>query len=698
MPRQFPLAKVRNIGITAHIDAGKTTTTERVLYYAGRIHKIGEVHDGNTTMDWMEQERERGITITSAATYCRWRDCQINIIDTPGHIDFTAEVNRSLRVLDGAVVLLDGSQGVEPQSETNWRLADQYHVPRMIFANKMDKVGADFYDCVKSVHEKLGVQGVPIQLPIGAEGSFKGIVDLVEMNAHVWDGEELGAKFEITEIPADLKEKAAEFREGLIEALADHDDVFAANFLDGKEISKEEIKRVLRKATMTGKFFPMMCGSSFKNKGVQPMLDAVCDYLPSPLDVKPTIGHEPNSETELVREPKDDAPFAALAFKIQSDPHVGKVTYFRVYSGMIKSGSYVFNANTGNRERLGRILRMHANKREEIDEIYAGEIAAGVGLKSVITGQTLCDEEAPIVLESMKFPEPVISVAIEPKSKADEEKMGIALNRLAEEDPTFRVRTDNETNQTIIAGMGELHLDILVDRMRREFNVQANVGQPQVAYRETFRKKVESEGKYIKQTGGRGQYGHVWLELEPLPPASGFEFVDKIKGGRVPREYIPAVEKGLRESMESGPLAGYPMVDFRATLTDGSFHEVDSNEMAFKIAASLALKDGVRRASPVLMEPIMRIDVTTPKDYLGDVMGDLMRRRGKIESQENKGNVTIIHGHVPLKEMFGYATTLRSLSQGRASYSMEPSHYEEAPRNIQEEIVQKFQGAVAAGR
>ncbi|MBL0059112.1 MAG: elongation factor G [Elusimicrobia bacterium] len=698
MPRQFPLAKVRNIGITAHIDAGKTTTTERVLYYAGRIHKIGEVHDGNTTMDWMEQERERGITITSAATYCRWRDCQINIIDTPGHIDFTAEVNRSLRVLDGAVVLLDGSQGVEPQSETNWRLADQYHVPRMIFANKMDKVGADFYDCVKSVHDKLGVQGVPIQLPIGAEGSFKGIVDLVEMNAHVWDGEELGAKFEITEIPADLKEKAVQFREGLIEALADHDDVFAAAFLDGKEISKEEIKRVLRKATMTGKFFPMMCGSSFKNKGVQPMLDAVCDYLPSPLDVRPTIGHEPNSEKELVREPKDDAPFAALAFKIQSDPHVGKVTYFRVYSGMIKSGSYVFNANTGNRERLGRILRMHANKREEIDEIYAGEIAAGVGLKSVITGQTLCDEEAPIILESMKFPEPVISVAIEPKSKADEEKMGIALNRLAEEDPTFRVRTDTETNQTIIAGMGELHLDILVDRMKREFNVQANVGQPQVAYRETFRKKVESEGKYIKQTGGRGQYGHVWLELEPLPPASGFEFVDKIKGGRVPREYIPAVEKGLRESLESGPLAGYPMVDFRATLTDGSFHEVDSNEMAFKIAASLALKDGVRRASPVLMEPIMRIDVTTPKDYLGDVMGDLMRRRGKIESQENKGNVTIIHGHVPLKEMFGYATTLRSLSQGRASYSMEPSHYEEAPRNIQEEIVQKFQGAVAAGR
>ncbi|MBL8023972.1 MAG: elongation factor G [Elusimicrobia bacterium] len=698
MPREFNLNKVRNIGITAHIDAGKTTTTERVLYYAGRIHKIGEVHDGNTTMDWMAQERERGITITSAATYCRWRDCQINIIDTPGHIDFTAEVNRSLRVLDGAVVLLDGSQGVEPQSETNWRLADQYHVPRMIFANKMDKVGADFYDCVKSVTEKLGVQGVPIQLPIGAESSFKGIVDLVEMNALVWDGEELGATFSVVDIPADLKEKAAKFREGMVEALADHDDTLAAQFLEGKAVSKEEIKRVLRKATISGKFFPMMCGSSFKNKGVQPMLDAVCDYLPSPLDVPPTKGLEVGGEGELIRETKDDAPFSALAFKIQSDPHVGKVTYFRVYSGKIASGSYVFNSNTGNRERLGRILRMHANKREEVAEVYAGEIAAGVGLKSVITGQTLCDEEAPIILESMKFPEPVISVAIEPKSKADEEKMGIALNRLAEEDPTFRVRTDIETNQTIIAGMGELHLDILVDRMKREFGVQANVGQPQVAYRETFRKKVESEGKYIKQTGGRGQYGHVWLELEPLPPASGFEFVDKIKGGRVPREYIPAVEKGLRESMESGPLAGYPMVDFRATLTDGSFHEVDSNEMAFKIAASLALKDGVRRAGAVLMEPIMRIDVTTPKDYLGDVMGDLMRRRGKIESQDNKGNVTIIHGNVPLKEMFGYATTLRSLSQGRASYSMEPSHYEEAPRNIQEEIVQKYQGAVAAGR
>jgi len=693
MPRQFPLNKIRNIGITAHIDAGKTTTTERILFYTGRIHKIGEVHEGNTTMDWMEQERERGITITSAATFCQWRDCQINIIDTPGHIDFTVEVNRSLRVLDGAVVLLDGSQGVEPQSETNWRLADQYHVPRLIFANKMDKVGADFYECVKSVHEKLGVAGVPIQLPIGSEGGFVGIVDLVEMKAMVWKGEELGAKFDITEIPEDLVEKAKQYREKLIEALADHDDELANKYLEGKEITKDEIKKTIRKATMTGKFFPMMCGTSFKNKGVQPMLDAVCDYLPSPVDVAATKGHEPRTEKEITRETKDDAPFSALAFKIQTDPHVGKLTFFRVYSGKLTSGSYVFNANKGSRERLGRILRMHADKRTEVEELFAGDIAAGVGLKTVITGDTLCDEDHPIVLESMKFPEPVISVAIEPKSKSDEEKLGVALGRLAEEDPTFRVRTDEETNQTIIAGMGELHLDIIVDRMRREFNVQANVGAPQVAFRESIRKKVESEGKYIKQTGGRGQYGHVWLEIEPLEKGKGFEFVDKIKGGRVPREYVPAVEKGLRESLESGVLAGYPMVDFRVTLFDGSFHEVDSSEIAFKIAASMALKDGAKRASPVLLEPIMRIDVTSPKDYVGDVMGDLMRRRGKIENQEDKGNVTIIHGHIPLKEMFGYATTLRSLSQGRATYSMEPSHYEEAPRQIAEEIVAKTSAA-----
>jgi elongation factor G len=688
--RTFPLEKVRNIGITAHIDAGKTTTTERVLFYTGRIHKIGEVHEGNTTMDWMEQERERGITITSAATFCQWRDCQINIIDTPGHIDFTVEVNRSLRVLDGAVVLLDGSQGVEPQSETNWRLADQYHVPRMIFANKMDKVGADFYMCVDSVKQRLGIKAVPIQIPIGAEGSFSGLVDLVEMKARVWKGEEMGAKFDIIDIPDDLKAKAKEYHDHMIEALADWDDEFAAKFLEGKEIPVAEIKRVMRKATITGKFYPMMCGSSFKNKGVQAMLDAVCDYLPSPLDVPPTRGHEPrNEENVLERKVSDDESFCALAFKIQADPHVGKLTFFRVYSGKIAAGSYVYNANRGSRERLGRILRMHANKREEVAELYAGDIAAGVGMKQVGTGDTLCDEANPIVLESMKFPEPVISVAIEPKSKADEEKLGIALGRLAEEDPTFRVRSDEETGQTIIAGMGELHLEIIVDRMKREFNVQANVGKPQVAYRETIRKKVEAEGKYIKQTGGRGQYGHVWLEIEPLEKGKGFEFVDKIKGGRIPREYIPAVEKGLRESLESGVLAGYPMVDFRATVFDGSFHEVDSNEMAFKIAASMALKEGSRKANPALLEPIMRIDVTSPKEYVGDVMGDLMRRRGKIEQQEDKGAVAVIHGHIPLSEMFGYATTLRSLSQGRASYSMEPSHYEEVPRQIAEEIVAK---------
>ncbi len=696
MPREHSLNKVRNIGITAHIDAGKTTTTERVLFYAGRIHKIGEVHDGNTTMDWMAQERERGITITSAATYCRWNDCQINIIDTPGHIDFTAEVNRSLRVLDGAVVLLDGSQGVEPQSETNWRLADQYHVPRMIFANKMDKIGADYYECVKSVEQKLGVKGVPIQLPIGFESTFAGIVDLVEMNAKIWLGEELGAKFEVKEIPEDLKDKAKEYREKMIEALADHDDDFAHKFLEGQEITKADIKKTMRKATISGKFYPMMCGTAFKNKGVQPMLDAVCDYLPSPLDVPATKGFEPRTENELVREASDQAPFSALAFKIQADPHVGKLTFFRIYSGKLESGTYVYNANRATRERLGRILRMHADKREEVKELYAGDIAAGVGLKQVSTGETLCEEDDPIILESMKFPEPVISVAIEPKSKTDEEKLGVALGRLAEEDPTFQVRTDPEINQTIIAGMGELHLDILVDRMKREFKVQANVGKPQVAYRETIRNKVESEGKYIKQTGGRGNYGHVWLELEPLEDGKkGFEFVDKIKGGRIPREYIPAVEKGLRESMDSGVLAGYPMVDFRATLFDGSFHEVDSSEIAFKIAASLALKDGSRRAKPILLEPIMRIDVTSPKDYVGDVMGDLMRRRGKIESQETKGAVTVIKGHIPLAEMFGYATTLRSLSQGRANYSMEPSHYEEVPRNVSEEIVQKNSAGAA---
>ena len=689
MPRQFSLDKVRNIGITAHIDAGKTTTTERILFYAGRIYKIGEVHEGTTQMDWMEQERERGITITSAATYCTWRNEQINIIDTPGHIDFTVEVNRSLRVLDGAIVVLDGSQGVEPQSETNWRLADMYSVPRIIFANKMDKVGADFYMCLDSLKTRLGANAVPVQIPIGSESKFVGMVDLIRMKAMVWSGEELGAQFELVEIPAEYIEKAKEYREKMVESLSDFDDQIAEKFLNGKEVTEKELLPVIRKATISGKFYPMFCGTSFKNKGVQPLLDAVCDFLPSPLD-KPAIkAIDSLTEKEIEFQAKDDAPFAALAFKIQSDPHVGKLTYFRVYAGKIAAGDSVFNSQKRTSERVGRLLRMHANKREEVKELYAGDIAAAVGLKNVTTGDSLCDEDHPVILESMNFPEPVIAISIEPKTKADEEKMGIALGRLAEEDPTFRVRTDVETGQTIIAGMGELHLDIIVDRMRREFKVEANVGKPQVAYRETIRKKVEQEGKYIRQTGGRGQYGHVWLEIEPLPVASGFEFVDKIKGGRIPREYIPAVEKGIKEALDSGVLAGYPVVDVRVTLFDGSFHEVDSSEIAFKIAGSQCFKAGCKRAAPSLLEPIMKIEVLTPEEYMGDVIGDLNARRAKIISMEPRGNIKVIKGTVPLSEMFGYATTVRSLSQGRASYSMEPSHYEEVPKQISEQVVQK---------
>lgn len=690
MPRKFPLEKVRNIGIVAHIDAGKTTTTERVLYYTGRIYKIGEVHDGTTQMDWMEQERERGITITSAATYCQWREEQINIIDTPGHIDFTVEVNRSLRVLDGAVVVLDGSQGVEPQSETNWRLADMYSVPRIVFANKMDKVGADFYMCVESMHARLGANAVPIQIPIGAESQFVGLVDVIRMKSYVWSGEELGAEFTVGEVPPELLEKAKHYREKLVESLSDFDDKIAEKFLNGEAVSAQELVPVVRKATISGKFFPMLCGSSFKNKGVQPLLDAVCDFLPSPID-KPAIkAMDSEGEGEITFEAKDDAPFRALAFKIQSDPHVGKLTYFRIYSGTMSQGTSVYNSQKRTSERIGRLLRMHANKREEIKELFAGDIAAAVGLKNVTTGDTLCDEDSePVILESMKFPEPVISISIEPKTKADEEKMGIALGRLAEEDPTFRIKTDLETGQTIISGMGELHLDIIVDRMKREFKVEANVGKPQVAYRETIRKTVEEEGKYIRQTGGRGQYGHVWIIVEPLPPKSGFEFVDKIKGGRIPREYIPACEKGIKEALDSGVLAGYPVVDVRTTLFDGSFHEVDSSEIAFKIAASQAFKSACKKASPNLLEPIMSIEVLTPEEYMGDVIGDLNSRRAKIISMEPKGNIKVIHGTVPLSEMFGYATVLRSLSQGRASYSMEPSHYEEVPRQIAEQIVQK---------
>ncbi|MFN0116684.1 MAG: elongation factor G [Elusimicrobiota bacterium] len=680
-------SKIRNIGIIAHIDAGKTTTTERILYYTGRIYKIGEVHDGTTVMDWMEQERERGITITSAATHCNWKECAYNIIDTPGHIDFTAEVQRSLRVLDGAVVLLDGSQGVEPQSETVWRQATDFKVPRLVFANKMDKLGANFFMCLNSIHEKLGANAVAIQLPIGMESTFKGIIDLVKMKALVWDGEELGAKFNEIDIPADLLEQAKEYRDKLIEKLADYDDDFGQKYLEGVEISIPEIHTVIRKATITGTFFPFLCGTSFKNKGVQPLLDAVNMYLPSPVENPIISGVDPEDATEVTREKQDNQPLTALAFKIQTDPHVGKLTFVRVYSGKLVAGTEVYNATKKTRERIGRILRMHADKREEVQEITAGNIGAVIGLKGVTTGQTISDENKPIVIEPPKFPEPVISLAIEPKSQADQEKLGIALGRLAEEDPTFRIRTDQETAQTIISGMGELHLEILVDRMKREFKVEANIGKPQVAYRETIRKKVEQEGKYIKQSGGRGNYGHVWINVEPNETGKGYEFIDKIKGGRIPKEYIPSVQKGLLAALDTGVLAGYPVVDVKVTLFDGSFHEVDSNDMAFQIAASMAFKEGCKKANPLLLEPIMRTDIVTPKEYMGDVIGDLNRRRGRIDNVEDKGPIQYVHGFVPLSEMFGYATTIRSLSQGRASYSMEPSHYEEVPRNLTEELV-----------
>jgi elongation factor G len=694
--KEHPKNKIRNIGIIAHIDAGKTTTTERILYYTGRIYKIGEVHDGTTVMDWMEQERERGITITSAATHCAWKDCEYNIIDTPGHIDFTAEVQRSLRVLDGAVVLLDGSQGVEPQSETVWRQANDYKVPRLVFANKMDKTGADFYMCMESLHTKLGANAVAVQLPIGLESAFKGVVDLVGMKAFIWDGEELGAKFAEAPIPDELMENAKKYRETLIEKLADFDDELAHKYLDGKEVTVDEIKKVMRKAVISGKFFPVYCGSSFKNKGVQLLLDGVNDFLPSPVEIAEIRGINPTTGEEITRKIADDSSLTALAFKIQSDPHVGKLTFIRVYTGTLKASAQVFNPSTQGRERIGRILRMHADKREEVDQITAGNIGAVIGLKGVRTGQTICDEKDLIVIEPPKFPEPVISVAIEPKSQADEEKLGVALNRLAEEDPTFKIKSDQETGQTVISGMGELHLEILVDRMKREFKVEANVGKPQVAYRETVRKSVEMEGKYIKQSGGRGNYGHVWIVLEPNQMGKGFEFIDKIKGGRIPKEYIPSVQKGLIGAMDSGVLAGYPVVDVKVTLTDGSYHDVDSNDMAFQIAASMAFKDAAKRATPVLLEPIMKIDIVSPKEYMGDVIGDLNRRRGRIEQVDDKGAVQYIHGLVPLAEMFGYATTVRSLSQGRASYSMEPSHYEDVPRNLTEELVAK--SAVSTGK
>jgi elongation factor G len=690
MSREFPLEKVRNIGIIAHIDAGKTTTTERILYYTGRIHKIGEVHDGATTTDWMPQERERGITITAAATYCQWRDCQINIIDTPGHVDFTAEVERSLRVLDGAVVCFDGVQGVEPQSETVWRQADKYQVPRIAYINKMDRVGADFTMSYNSIRKLLGANACAIQLPIGAESNFAGVIDLIEMKALVWQGEGLGAKWDVTEIPAALKAKATQWHEKMIEQIVEFDDAAMDKYLHGShEFAPAELRRILRQGVLQSKIFPVLAGSSYKNKGVQPMLDAICDYLPSPLEMPSIQGVDPRTDAPVQRKASDEEPFAALMFKIQTDPFVGKLAFFRVYSGRLRTGDMVYFANKRSVERVGRLLRMHANHREEIKEVRAGEIAATVAMKSSAVGMTLCDEDHPIILEQITFPEPVISVAIEPKSKADEEKMATALGRLAEEDQTFRMRTDIETGQTIISGMGELHLDIIVDRMKREFNVEGNVGMPQVAYKETVRKKVTEEGKFIRQTGGRGQYGHCLLQIEPNPAGRGFEFINEVKQGRIPREYIPAVEKGVREALPGGALAGFPLVDVKVTLLDGSYHEVDSSEMAFKIAGGMALRAGCKKANPTILEPIMKFEVVTPPEYMGNVIGDLNSRRARILEMGDRGHLKFVKATVPLSELFGYATVVRSISQGRASFTMEPSHYDEVPSNVRKAIVEK---------
>lgn len=685
MPREFSLENTRNIGIMAHIDAGKTTATERILYYTGKTHKIGETHDGASQMDWMEQEQERGITITSAATTAAWKDNRINIIDTPGHVDFTIEVERSLRVLDGAVAVLDAQSGVEPQTETVWRQATTYKVPRIVFANKMDKTGADFKYSLKTMHDRLAADAHPIQLPIGSEADFKGIIDLVEMKAIIYL-DELGENIDVTDIPADMLEEAQQFRDELIEAAVAYDDEAMEKYFEGYEFSVDELKAIIRKATITGDFFPMLCGSAFKNKGIQPLLDAVVDYLPSPLDVPPIMGILPNGEEEA-RPSSDSEPFSALAFKIMTDPYVGKLSFIRVYSGTLSSGSYVLNATKDNKERVGRLMQMHANDRKEIDMVYAGDIAAIVGLKNTTTGDTLCDEKSPIILESINFPEPVISVAIEPKTKADQDKMGIALAKLAEEDPSFRTYTDHETGQTIISGMGELHLDIIVDRLKREFKVEANVGAPQVSYRETFRQTGEAEGKYIKQSGGRGQYGHVWIEFSPLEPGSGFEFENAIVGGVIPREYIGAVEAGLEDAMKTGALAGFPLIDVKAKLYDGSYHDVDSNEQAYRIAASMAMKEAYKNCNPVLLEPMMKVDVVTPEEYMGDVMGDLSSRRGQIQGQENRGNALLISAFVPLSEMFGYATDLRTFTQGRATYSMAMDHYDECPSNIAQDII-----------
>jgi len=687
MPRAFSLQNTRNIGIMAHIDAGKTTTTERILFYTGRTHKIGEVHEGAATMDWMEQEQERGITITSAATTAQWKGHRINIIDTPGHVDFTVEVERSLRVLDGAVAVFSAKEGVEPQSETVWRQADRYGVPRIAYVNKMDIIGADFLRAIETMRDRLGANAVAIQYPIGAESDFKGIIDLVENVAYIYK-DDLGQDIEKIEVPAEYQAKVEELRNELIEKVAELDEELTMKYLEGEEISVQELKTALRQGVITTKIFPVVCGSSYKNKGIQLMLDAVVDYLPAPTDV-PDIKGVLEDGTEVTRKSSDDEPFSALAFKIMTDPYVGRLTFIRVYSGILHSGSYVLNATKGKRERIGRILQMHANHREEIDQLYAGDIAAAVGLKDTITGDTLSDEKHPVILESMDFPDPVIDIAVEPKSKADQDKMGTGLAKLAEEDPTFRYYTDEETGQTIIQGMGELHLEIIVDRLKREFKVETNVGKPQVAYRETFRNGAKVEGKFVRQSGGRGQYGHVWIEFEPLEPGSGFVFENKIVGGVVPREYIPAVQSGIEESMKTGVLAGYPLVDIKATIFDGSYHDVDSSEMAFKIAGSMALKAAKDKCNPVLLEPIMKVEVTVPEEYMGDVMGDLNSRRGRIEGMDARFGAQIIRAKVPLSEMFGYSTTLRSRTQGRGVFAMVISHYEEVPKSIADEIISK---------
>ncbi len=692
MARKTPLNRIRNIGIAAHIDAGKTTTSERILFYTGVSHKIGEVHDGAATMDWMEQEKERGITITSAATTCFWKDHQINLIDTPGHVDFTIEVERSMRVLDGAVSVFCSVGGVQPQSETVWRQANKYGVPRIVFVNKMDRIGANFYNVENQIKQRLKANPVPINIPIGAEDTFIGVIDLVQMKAIVWNNETMGAKYDVEEIPSDLLEKAKQYREKLVEAVAEQDEALMEKYLGGEELSVEEIKKGIKTGCLNMSLVPMLCGSSFKNKGVQTLLDAVIDYLPAPTEVVDIKGIDPKTEEEVFVKSSDDSEFAGLAFKIMTDPFVGQLTFVRVYRGKLESGSYVYNSTKDKKERVGRLLKMHSNKREDIKEVYAGEICAFVGLKDTLTGDTLCDEKNAVVLERMEFPEPVIHIAVEPKTKADQEKMGVALGKLAEEDPSFRVMTQEETGQTLIGGMGELHLEIIVDRLKREFKVEAEIGQPQVAFRETIRSSVSKEYKYAKQSGGRGQYGHVFIKLEPKEPGSGYEFVNEISGGVIPKEYIPAVDKGIQEAMQNGVLAGYPVVDFKVTLYDGSYHDVDSSEMAFKIAGSMAFKEASRAANPVLLEPMMKVEVEVPEEYMGDVIGDLNRRRGQINSMDDRLGLKIVNAFVPLVEMFGYSTDLRSATQGRGTYSMEFDHYGEVPSNIAKEIVEKRKG------